>query len=310
MQLAKLLAKIRALVLLISDISIYALAVVAAAIAKLQWTFGPRNLPLSFRVWNSFGIAPVPFHYYHPAFNPDALPETVWASESALPGVDLRIDCQLELMEQFHYVDEIKEFPLDGNPDSGYHFHNRMFGAGDAEMLYSIIRHSKPRRLIEIGSGYSTLMAKSALDRNRAEGYVSEHICIEPYPPSWLEKVKLGNLIQEPVEKVDISVFEKLEANDILFIDSSHVLRTGGDVQFEYLELLPRLKPGVFVHIHDVFLPFEYPISWVREKKWFWTEQYLLQAFLAFNSEFEVVLALSYLHAHHRARRWQKSPRY
>jgi hypothetical protein len=77
------------------------------------------------------------------------------------------------------------------------------------------------------------------------------------------------------------------------------VVRIGGDVQFEYLEILPRLRPGVFVHTHDIFLPFEYPLSWVRDKKWFWTEQHILQAFLAFNSAFEVVLALSYLQAHH-----------
>jgi hypothetical protein len=115
-----------------------------------------------------------------------------------------------------------------------------------------------------------------------------------------LDTVRLSKLIRKPVETVDLAVFQQLGADDILFIDSSHVLRIGGDVQFEYLEILPRLRPGVLVHAHDIFLPFEYPLSWVRDKKWFWTEQHILQAFLVFNSEFEVVLALGYLHAHHR----------
>jgi methyltransferase family protein len=154
--------------------------------------------------------------------------------------------------------------------------------------------------MIEIGSGLSTLLAKAALDRNRAEGQDSEHICIEPYPRPWLENVNGTRLIRQPVETIDLAFFEQLRANDVLFIDSSHVLRIGGDVQFEYLEILPRLQPGVFVHVHDIFLPFEYPLSWIRDRKWFWTEQHLVQAFLAFNSAFEVVLALSYLNAHHR----------
>jgi hypothetical protein len=283
------------------DIFIWFFAVVAASVAKLQWRCGgPQNLPLSFRAWNASGVLPVPFHYYHPAFDPERLPESVWTRETAMPGIDLRVGAQLNLLRQFRYADELRRLPLHCEPKESFCFFNRMYGPGDAEVLYSVIRHLKPQQMIEIGSGCSTMLANAALDLNRTEGHVCEHICIEPFPEPWLENVKISHLIRQRVETVDPKIFERLGANDILFIDSSHVLRIGGDVQFEYLEVLPRLQPGVFVHVHDIYLPFEYPLSWVRDRKWFWTEQHLVQAFLAFNSAFEVVLSLSYLNAHHR----------
>ena len=284
----------------VADVCLSVLAALAASIAKLQWRGGPEKLPRSFRAWNERGMLPIPFHYYHPVFDPEVLPKSVWTRQSSLPGIDLQVDRQLELISKFRYEDELREFPLQGSPRTGFYYLNHMFGPGDADALYSIIRHLKPKRMIEIGSGCSTLLAKAALHRNRLEGHDSEHICIEPYPDTWLEQLELTRLIQKPVENIEPEFFGQLGPNDILFIDSSHVLRIGGDVQFEYLEYLRRLRPGVFVHMHDIFLPFEYPLSWVRDKKWFWTEQHILQAFLAFNSAFEIVLALSYLQAHHR----------
>jgi Methyltransferase domain len=292
---------VRRSALKVIDLSVWLFAALSALVAKVQWRCGgPQNLPHSFRAWNALGVLPVPFHYYHPAFDPEMLPDSVWARESPLPGLDLRVDAQLNLLRQFGYCDELRGFPLHGEPRDGFSYFNRMFGPGDAEILYSVIRYFKPERVIEIGSGYSTLLAEAALERNRREGHHFEHICIEPYPEPWLENVNSTRLIRQRIETMDPAFFEQLGANDILFVDSSHVVRTGGDVQFEYLEVLPRLHSGVLVHAHDIFLPFEYPLEWVRDKKFFWTEQYLLQAFLAFNSAFEVVLALSYLHRHHR----------
>jgi hypothetical protein len=136
---------------------------------------------------------------------------------------------------------------------------------------------------------------KKALDKNKEEGSLSVHICIEPYEMPWLESLGVDNVIREKVEDVALSVFTGLEENDIIFIDSSHVLRTAGDVFIEYLHILPSVKQGVIVHIHDIFMPFEYPKDWIVKKRIFFTEQYLLQAFLAFNPEFEVLLACSYL---------------
>jgi hypothetical protein len=136
---------------------------------------------------------------------------------------------------------------------------------------------------------------KLALDTNRNEGVAAKHSCIEPYENPWLEELGIDEVIRERVEDVNLEIFDELKQNDILFIDSSHVLRTGGDVFTEYLHIIPKLNPGVLVHIHDIFLPYEYPRKWIVNKRQFWTEQYLLQAFLAFNSEFEVLLSINYL---------------
>lgn len=109
----------------------------------------------------------------------------------------------------------------------------------------------------------------------------------------------MSNLIKEPVQNVPLSTFEKLGEDDILFIDSSHVLKVGSDVQYEYNEILPRLNKGVLIHVHDVFLPFEYPKKWIRQYHRFWTEQYLLQAFLTYNSAFKVIWGGYYMHRNH-----------
>lgn len=170
-----------------------------------------------------------------------------------------------------------------------------MFGPADAEILYNVVIHFKPTRVIEVGAGYSTRMMKLALDTNRNEGVAAKHSCIEPYENPWLEELGIDEVIRERVEDVNLEIFDELKQNDILFIDSSHVLRTGGDVFTEYLHIIPKLNPGVLVHIHDIFLPYEYPRKWIVNKRQFWTEQYLLQAFLAFNSEFEVLLSVNYL---------------
>ena len=123
---------------------------------------------------------------------------------------------------------------------------------------------------------------------------------IEPYPQNILKEgiegiVGLTQLIEKPVQEVPVREFEKLEENDILFIDSSHVLKINSDVHYEYLEIFPKLKPGVIIHIHDIFLPMEYPSQWLNDRHWFWNEQYLLQAFLTFNNNFEVLHAGHYL---------------
>ncbi len=286
------------------------LAPLAAGLARLQWRWGPQNLPRSFRAWNARGVLPVPYHFYSPVFDATSLPTSTWSRESALPGVDLRAEHQLALLERFCYSEELRQFPVEGNIRAGFCYGNGMFGPGDAEILYSIIRHFKPRRMIEIGSGCSTMLAKAALERNRAEGHDAEHICIEPYTAPWLENLGLTQVIRDRVENLDPALFQTLRENDILFIDSSHVVRTGGDVVFEYLEVVPRLRPGVLVHVHDVFLPFEYPLVWSRDLKLFWTEQYLVQAFLAFNAEFEIVLALNYLNSYHREALARAAPVY
>ena len=202
------------------------------------------------------------------------------------------------------YRSEYEDFPKERTPvPYRYYVNNSGFASVDGELLYCMIRHHRPRRIIEIGSGNSTYVAAQAILKNAEDrnGYECELTAIEPYPNPVLKKgfPGLTRLVQKRIQDVPFSEFEKLEENDILFIDSSHVLKIGSDVQYEYLEILPRLRKGVLVHSHDIFLPSEYPKEWVIKNRIFWTEQYLLQAFMAFNDSFEVVLAASYVHARH-----------
>ena len=187
-------------------------------------------------------------------------------------------------------------FPIEKTNKTEYYYDNDSFCSGDSEYLYNIIRFYKPKRFIEIGSGNSTLMVRNAIHHNKLENssYTCKHICVEPYEQPWLEKTDV-ELIREKVECLDNSFFDMLELNDILFIDSSHIIRPQGDVLFEYLELLPNLKSGVIIHIHDIFTPKDYLNDIVIKNHFFWNEQYLLEAFLTFNSEFKVIGALNYL---------------
>jgi hypothetical protein len=143
-------------------------------------------------------------------------------------------------------------------------------------------------------------MAIKAIDRNYDDDphYKCEHICIEPYEMPWLEEAGVS-VVRKKVEDVELSFFSKLQDNDILFIDSSHIIRPQGDVLFEYLELLPSLNKGVIVHVHDIFSPKNYLKQWLIDEVRIWNEQYLLEAFLLHNSSWTIVGALNYLHHNH-----------
>lgn len=248
----------------------------------------------------------MPDHFYQPIPNLRSLPDRLWETPSALVGIDLDERSQIALLSQFAdaYNHEYDQFPTNktGRPYD-YFVNNGGFESVDGEILYCIIRHFKPKRIIEIGSGNSTYLSALAIQKNKEQDprYSCEFTAIEPYPNKVLQKglPNLSNLIKEPVQNVPLSTFERLEENDILFIDSSHVLKVGSDVQYEYNEILPRLSKGVFIHIHDIFLPCEYPKKWILQEHRFWTEQYLLQAFLTYNSAFKVVWAGHYMHRNH-----------
>lgn len=160
----------------------------------------------------------------------------------------------------------------------------------------------KPRNIYEIGSGNSTYLSAQALLRNQHEGHAAAQlVAFEPNPNAVLKAgfPGLSVLRETRIEDVPISEFDNLHRNDILFIDSSHILKLGGDVRYEFLEILPRLKEGVLIHVHDIFLPAEYPKHWVVNDHMFYNEQYLLQAFLAYNHSFEVIWAGSFMHLKH-----------
>ena len=169
--------------------------------------------------------------------------------------------------------------------------------AVDAHVYYGFIRHFRPRRVVEVGAGRSTLVASAASRRNNeTSSSRCDLVCIEPYPTAIISNGlgDVASVIVSRVEEVDLALFESLAANDVLFIDSSHALREGGDVQFLYCEVLPRLKPGVLVHVHDVSLPKSYPVVYF-DYGYFWNEQYILQAFLTNNRHAEVLWPGNYL---------------
>ena len=256
-----------------------------------------------FSTWERRGYHVTPVNYYSAVPNVAELEETLW-SEPRLPAaVDLRDGAQLELLDlvSARYRNELSRFPREApTADCPFFLNNRNFFGVDAEMLYVIVRDHRPRRIIEIGSGFSTLLSSLAIERNKEEDplYECQFVAIEPFPRNQLfsQCKNLSELIELPVQKVPLGRFGELGANDILFIDSSHVSRLGSDVNFELLEIVPRLRSGVLIHVHDIFIPFEYPKNWAIEEGWFWNEQYMLEAFLSFNRCFEIVWAGSYMH--------------
>lgn len=259
-----------------------------------------HRTPLTRRLLQRLRVLPVRHHYYEPIVYAEDLRHSL-EDERILPGLDLNIPEQLELLEKFHYSSELASLPLESNGETSYYYHNKMFESGDSEILYNMIRHFKPAKIIEIGSGYSTLMVRYAIQGNieADAGYTCSHVCVEPFESPWLEKTG-AEVIRQKVEHLDPHFFQSLEKNDILFIDSSHVIRPQGDVLFEYLELLGTLNSGVIIHVHDVFTPRDYPERWVLGEMKLWNEQYLLEAFLSYNSEFRVLGSINHLWHNYR----------
>jgi hypothetical protein len=240
------------------------------------------------------GVFPVRKHYYEPLFDARILKHPL-DEVRQLPGIDWNVSEQLQLLSCFHFEEELNNIPFNNPHKMEFYLNNLNFGPGDAEYWYNIVRHFKPKRIIEIGSGYSTLMAQKAINKNRESSSVCQHICIEPYEMPWLEYAGV-QVIRRKLEDIDRALFGSLNENDILFIDSSHVIRPQGDVLVEFLELLPRLQRGVIVHVHDIFSPHDYPAEWIRGRVRLWNEQYLLEAFLTFNNSYKIIGALSFLH--------------
>lgn len=274
-----------------------------AAIASLAMRAIRRGrierLPLTLRTLRKLGVFPILDHYYEPLFNPAHLRKPL-SEDRVLRGIDWNVAEQLNLLRRFRFNEELVGFPVTPQDNHDFFYGNGAFESGDAEFLYNVIRLFKPRRIIEIGSGQSTLLATRAVTANMGEDpdYQCDHVCIEPYEAPWLDRLNV-TVVREPVELIDTSLFRQLDKNDILFIDSSHIIRPQGDVLSEYLEILPILKAGVLIHIHDIFTPKDYLEEWIFSEVRFWNEQYLLEAFLSYNSEFKIIGALNFLKHHY-----------
>lgn len=272
------------------------LLLVSLLVARLYRRLGTSRTPTARALYDRVGVYPVLDHYYEPLAFPDPAVVQSLSTPRDLPGVELHGEEQLRLLARLRFQDELRGIPLDAPGDGGPFYRNGFFESGDAEILYSLLRLSKPRRVVEVGSGYSTLFARHAIEANAREDptYACEHVCIEPYRAPWLEHTG-AEVMRTPIEECDLAVFDKLGENDVLFIDSSHVVRPRGDVLRLYLEIIPRLAEGCLIHVHDVFTPRDYPARWVRDERRLWNEQYLVEALLSGGSRLEVVLALNFL---------------
>lgn len=252
------------------------------------------------------GFLPMPVHFYSPIPDLSELEQIkVWDKKSLLTGIDFRAEEQVKLLRELgaKYGAECNwpPSPTTSNPFDFY-TENKSFSFGCAASLHTIIRNYRPTHIIEVGSGNSSKVISAALTHNTVDGAPAEYTIIDPYPADLIKNLpSVSQVITDRVEVTNIQRFEMLGQNDILFIDSGHTVRTGSDVNFLFLDVLPRLAPGVIVHIHDIGLPYEYPKAYFTNStfRFFWTEAYLLQAFLCFNSYFEIMLAMNYLTTDH-----------
>jgi hypothetical protein len=219
-----------------------------------------------------------------------------------LPCLDLHADSQLQLLPTFAHFYREMPFVGDRQPKLRGYFDNPSFSYLDGIVLYCMLRHLSPRRVIEVGSGYSSCFA---LDTNeRFLGGQAAITFVEPYPDMLLTLLDpsdpaRANLLKCKLQDTDLEIFERLEAGDVLFIDSTHVAKLGSDVNHLFFTILPALRAGVVIHLHDIFYPFDYPKEWIYEGR-AWNEAYLLHAFLMNNKSFEIVFWNDYMAKFHR----------
>lgn len=253
-------------------------------IARIRY----RMTAVVFPFWERLGLHVTPDHYYYPIPSTRDLSDALFHRRSEMVGVSWNEDEQLRHLDDI-FPRYVTEAAFDENIG---------LSPVDASILHAMIRYYRPTKMVEVGSGESTKFTGRACVLNRAEGAFCEFTAIEPYPRGDLVAgiPGLDRLRQTKVQDVDLEEFADC---DLLFIDSSHVVKMGGDVNFLFLEVLPRLKPGCLVHVHDILLPGEYWRDWVVKRRLFWTEQYLLHAFLLFNSQYEVLWASRYMQLKH-----------
>jgi hypothetical protein len=242
-----------------------------------------------------------PGHFYSPIVSIEEVrarhARSVAVDARTLPGVDLRDAAQLELLRDLaRYYADI-DFPETQRPSHRYYFQNPNYSYGDAIVLHSMIRHLRPARIVEIGSGFSSCVTLDTNERHFANSIRCTFV--DPYPALLESLLKPGDrervtILPSGVHDVDPRVFSELDRNDILFVDSTHVSKTSSDVNHLLFEVFPRLKHGVYVHVHDVFFPFEYPAEWIDEGR-SWNECYILRAFLYANTLFSIEFFASFL---------------
>ncbi len=255
---------------------------------------GVARMPVSRYVFRKVGVVPVTNHYYEPL--PNVLELKSLDEAKPNPHISMNIPNILNFINDFKYKDEIAQIDFESLLNDGRPERFQFFLPQEAELYYLMIRNLKPNTVLEVGSGFSSKVAHLAIQKNKDEqsDYTGKLICIEPFENQWLEKMGI-EVIREKIEDCNPDLFSSLKANDILFIDSSHQIRPEGDVLHEYHRVIPALNSGVFVQIHDIFYPRNYPAKWLVDAHSFWNEQYLLESFLMFNEKYEIMVPQNHL---------------
>lgn len=258
---------------------------------------GARNAAA--RTVGALGYELVRKHYYSPIPALDELPPDIWTRENDLRGLKFDMAAGLAFVqaELAPYIEEYRPPAAPTSSPRDFYLNNGLYESVDAETLYAMVRRFAPPRIVELGSGMSTLVIADARVRNTPNKRDS-HVVYDPYPRPDLMPVLQSIAELRAVSATDVpeAEFAGLGSGDLLFVDTTHTVKIGGDVNRVILDILPTLAPGVLVHIHDIYLPWEYPQEFLAERRFFWAEQYLLQAFLAFNDEFEVLFSAHALH--------------
>lgn len=239
------------------------------------------------------GLQVVVKSFYSPIPDLASLPVSTWERQSDLAGI------RFDLEEQLAFLERHRPYLAEFAPPADF-LENGSYGPVDADVLYAIVRAAEPKRIVELGSGYTSHVIAEANRRNQRE---ADYRAYDPYPGVAQPGLPgLTELARTPAQGLPAEVFTALGENDLLIVDTTHTVKTGGDVNHVVLDILPLLGPGVLVHFHDIFLPWEYPRKWAEDYGLYWAEQYLLQAFLSLNAEYEVVCALYALSRRHPER--------
>ncbi|MEM7728609.1 MAG: class I SAM-dependent methyltransferase [Pseudomonadota bacterium] len=245
-----------------------------------------------------------PGHFYSPVVDTRSLDESVLRSPHDPSVKGIKVDA--EAMQDFwrRLLPHMRDADLPRQKTKGrrYYIENPAYREGDAYVYQAILRETQPKRIIEIGSGFSSALLLDTVDTHFPD---RPHMTfIDPYPKLLKSMMRRADrnsatIIGQPVQDVDLDIFRTLEAGDILFIDSTHVLKTHSDVYWELAEILPILKRGVLIHFHDMFWPFEYPREWIFQDRRSWNELYAIQFFLMYQDVFEIVFFNQYFAYQH-----------
>ena len=241
-----------------------------------------------------------PGHYHSPIPNQDEILAYISSRkppEMELPDVNVNKEKQFMLLKDYRQFYEELPFPEKPKQGCRYYYENGWYSYSDAIFLYSFLRKHLPKRIIEIGSGFSSAVMLDTIERFFS--FRPEMTFVEPNPDRLKDLLTIHDadrvkLVEKKIQEVPSELFSTLESGDLLFIDSSHVLKCGSDLQLLMFEILPHLPSGIYVHFHDVFYPFDYPTEWLQEGR-YWNENYFLRAFLSYNCEWSILFFNSYV---------------